>query len=136
MTAVTNGKPHPTTVDTHVPQREAQLASIDVGRRARVIVLRGVIRDTAVDELRDRLSAALEAGIREVVLDLRDVESVAPPVHELVSAASIAFADRGGVLLAWSRKRSGGEPVYLITELDDRALAELTPATRSAGGRS
>jgi hypothetical protein len=112
-------------------KRGGQLTAIDFGHRARVIVLRGVVRDTVVDELRERLLAAIEDGVREVVLDLSDAESVGAPVNDLVSAAGITFADRGGVLLVWSRKDADGDQTYVITEVRDRALAQPAPFGRS-----
>ena len=114
----------------------AQVVTTDVGHRAQVIVLRGAIRGSAVDELRKRLLEAIEAGVREVFLDLSEVESVGSPVHDLVSAASITLADRGGVLLVWSRKYSVGEPTYVIADVRDRALAELMPGARGATTRT
>ena len=117
--------------DTGSSRSGGHFTTIDVGRRARVIVLRGVIRDAAVDELRERLLAAIEAGIREVVLDFSEVESLGSPVHDLVSAASVTIADRGGVLLVWSRKYAAGEPAYVITEIHDRALADLMATGQS-----
>ena len=120
------------TSETRSSHGEGQLTTIDVGHRARVIVLRGAIRDSAVGELRERLLAAIDAGVREVVLDLSDVESLGSSVRDLVSAASITFADRGGVLLVWSRKYAAGDQTYVITEVRDRALAELTPAGRAS----
>lgn len=108
-----------------------QITTVDVGHRAQVIVLRGVIRGGAVDDLRERLLAAIAAGVREVFLDLSEVESIGSPVHDLVSAASITLADRGGVLLVWSRKYAVGEPSYVIADVRDRALAELMPTRGS-----
>lgn len=110
----------------------AQITAVDLGHRAQVIVLRGAIRGGAVDDLRERLLAAIAAGVREVFLDLSEVESIGSPVHDLVSAASITLADRGGVLLVWSRKYAVGEPTYVIADVRDRALAELMPSTRGS----
>jgi anti-anti-sigma regulatory factor len=110
----------------------AQITSVDLGQRAQVIVLRGAIRGGAVDDLRERLLAAIAAGVREVFIDLSEVESIGSPVHDLVSAASITLADRGGVLLVWSRKYAVGEPTYVIADVRDRALAELMPSTRGS----
>jgi anti-anti-sigma regulatory factor len=109
---------------------EEQITTVDVGHRAQVIVLRGAIRGPVVDELREQLLAAIESGVREVFLDLSEVESVGSPVRDLVSAASITLADRGGVLLVWSRKYAVGEPTYVIAEVRDWALAELMPSAR------
>lgn len=109
-----------------------QITTVDVGHRAQVIVLRGAIRGSAVDDLREQLLAAISAGVREVFLDLSEVESIGSPVHDLVSAASITLADRGGVLLVWSRKYAVGEPAYVIADVRDRALAELMPGARAS----
>jgi anti-anti-sigma regulatory factor len=109
-----------------------QITTVDVGHRAQVIVLRGAIRGRVVDELREQLLATIESGVREVFLDLSEVESVGSPVHDLVSAASITLADRGGVLLVWSRKYAVGEPTYVIAEVRDWALAELMPSARDS----
>ena len=125
------------TNDVRPPEDDGQVTAIDFGRRARVIVLRGDIRDTLVDELRERLLAAIEGGVREVVLDLSDVERVGSSVRDLVSAASITFADRGGVLLVGSRKDADGDQTYVITEVRDRALSTLAPRRPSRqGGRA
>ena len=112
------------------------VTTVDVGPRACVIVLRGTIRGDAVDDLREQLLAAIEGGVREVFLDLSDVESVGSPFHDLVSAASITLADRGGVLLVWSRKYAAGDPTYLVADVRDRALAELLPRERRSASRS
>jgi anti-anti-sigma regulatory factor len=120
------------TSDRRSPEGDGQLTAIDFGHRARVIVLRGVIRDTLVDELRARLLTAIEGGVREVVLDLSDVESFGASVHDLVSAASITFADRGGVLLVWSRRDVAGDQTYVITEVRDRAFPTLAPSGPSS----
>jgi anti-anti-sigma regulatory factor len=112
------------------------VTTADVGPRARVIVLRGTIRGDAVDDLREQLLTAIEGGVREVFLDLSDVESVGSPFHDLVSAASITLADRGGVLLVWSRKYASGEPTYLVADIRDRALAELLPRAQGSRSRS
>lgn len=109
-----------------------QITSVDVGHRARVIVLRGAIRGSAVDDLREQLLATIAAGVREVFLDLSEVESIGSPVHDLVSAATVTLADRGGVLLVWSRKYAVGEPTYVIADIRDRALAELMPSGRGS----
>ena len=45
--------------------------------------------------------------------------------------ASVTIADRGGVLLVWSRKYAAGEPAYVITEIHDRALADLMATGQS-----
>jgi anti-anti-sigma regulatory factor len=124
------------TSDQHPASDPRQVRTVEIGRSARVIVLRGAIRERAADDLRVELLGAIEAGASEVFLDLSDVESLSSSVHDLVAAAGITLADRGGVLLAWSRKYSIGEPTYVITELRDRALAELMPARRTRHDRS
>lgn len=118
-------------LDEHPASDSRQVRAVEIGRHARVIVLRGAIRERAADDLRVELLAAIEAGAREVFLDLSGVESLTSSVHDLVAAASITLADRGGVLLAWSRKYTVGEPTYVITELRDRALADLVPSCTS-----
>jgi hypothetical protein len=75
---------------------------------------------------------AIEAGATEVLLDLSEIESIGSPVHDLIAATSITLADRGGVLLAWSRKYSLGEPTYVVAELRDRAIAELLPSPQTS----
>lgn len=123
--------------EAHSPHhRTPLLTTVDVGVRARVIVLRGNIRGDAVDELREELLAAIEGGVREVFVDLSDVESVGSPFHDLVSAASITLADRGGVLLVWSRKYTAGDPTYVVADIRDRALAELMPRERRSPART
>lgn len=117
------------------PGGAEQITTVDVGHRAQVIVLRGSIRGGAVDDLREQLLAAISAGVREVFLDLSEVDSIGSPVHDLVSAASVTLADRGGVLLAWSRRYSPGEPTYVIADVRDRALAELVPDARGSARR-
>ena len=119
------------TSDMRSSQSEGQFTTIDVRRRARVIVVRGVIRGAAVDELRERLLAAIEAqnaGGRPRLERGREprLARARPGLPE-----SVTFADRGGVLLVWSRKYTAGEPTYVITEVHDQALAALMPPRRS-----
>jgi anti-anti-sigma regulatory factor len=121
--------------ETQTSRTESPFTTVAVGARSQVIALRGTVRGSAVDELRETLVAAIESGVREIVLDLTDVESLGSPVHDLLSAASITLADRGGVLLVWSRKYAVDEPTYVMSDVRDRALAELVPATGSAGRR-
>lgn len=121
--------------ETQTSRPEEQVTTTDLGHGARVIALRGAIRGGAVDELRDRLLAAINAGAREVVVDLTDVESLGSPVHDLVAAASVTLADRGGVLLVWSRRYAVGEPTYVMTDVRDRAIAELMPNRGRPRGR-
>lgn len=106
---------------------DGSVTTTHVGRHARVIVLRGAIRNGTVEALREHLLSAIEAGVRELFLDLSEAESVSPATHELVAAASSLLADRGGALLAWTRKDASGEPTYLMAEVRDRALGELMP---------
>jgi anti-anti-sigma regulatory factor len=125
------------TRETHSPHHGTPLVTtVDVGVQARVIVLRGTIREDAVDELRERLLEAIEDGVREVFVDVSEVESVGSPFHDLVSAASVSLADRGGALLVWSRKYAAGDPTYVVTDIRDRALAELVPRERRSTSRS
>jgi anti-anti-sigma regulatory factor len=125
------------TPEPHSPSNGAQpVTAVVVGPRAGVIVLRGTIRGSAVDALREQLLAAIEGGVREVFVDLSEVESVGSPFHDLVSAASVSLADRGGVLLVWSRKYAAGEPTYVVADIRDRALAELMPGERRSTRRS
>jgi anti-anti-sigma regulatory factor len=117
------------------PHAGRPVTTVGVGPRACVIVLRGTIRGSAVDTLREQLLAAIDAGVREVFVDLSEVESVGSPFHDLVSAASVSLADRGGVLLVWSRKYAAGEPTYVVADIRDRALAELMPRERGSTRR-
>ncbi len=111
--------------DTPRPQHPTQVTTVPVGHLAAVIVLRGAIRGDAVEQLREQLLGAIDAGVRELFLDLSEVESIGSPVHDLVAAASTALADRGGVLLAWSRKYTHDEPTYVMADVRDRALWEV-----------
>jgi hypothetical protein len=86
--------------------------------------------------LREQLLAAIEAGVRELFLDLSEAESIGSPVHDLVAAASITLADRGGVLLAWSRKYSVDDATYVIADVRDSALDELMPHANETGERA
>jgi anti-anti-sigma regulatory factor len=101
------------------------VAAVALGQRAEVILLRGAITGPAVDELRARLLAALGRGVRELFLDLSEVENVDGTVYDLVSGASVALADRGGVLVVWKREDETGAATYVITDLHGRALADL-----------
>jgi anti-anti-sigma regulatory factor len=118
--------------NTDSSQDAIHVTTVEVGRQAAVIVLRGVIRGRAVEQLREQLITAIEAGVRELFLDLSEVESIGSPVHNLVAAASMTLADRGGVMLTWSRKYTHGEPTYLMADIRDRALAELMPDATGA----
>jgi anti-anti-sigma regulatory factor len=126
----TRGEETIMTPEAHSPDDGSSLTTLDIGARARVIVLRGNIRGDVVEALREELLAAIEGGVREIFVDLSDVESVGSPFHDLVSAASITLADRGGVLLVWSRKYTAGDPTYVVADIRDRALAELMPRER------
>jgi anti-anti-sigma regulatory factor len=101
------------------------VAAVALGQRAEVILLRGAITGPAVDELRARLLAALERGVRELFLDLSEVERIDGIVYDLVSGASVALADRGGVLVVWSREDATGAATYVIADLRGRVLEEL-----------
>ncbi|HEY7344340.1 MAG TPA: hypothetical protein VH620_02180 [Gaiella sp.] len=119
--------------DTHPTDDRGPVTTVALGHRAEKIVLRGAIRGRAVDELRARLRAAIGRGVRELFLDLSDVESVAAPVYDLVSSASLELADRGGVLVVWNREDATGEATYVIADVRGRALAELTARLSSDG---
>ena len=112
---------------------DGMVAAVALGQRAEVILLRGSITGQAVDELRARLLAALGRGVRELFLDLSEVEKVDGTVYDLVSGASVALADRGGVLVVWSREDATGAATYVIADVRGRALAELTARLSSDG---
>lgn len=114
------------TTDPHPTTDRGPVTTVALGHGAEKIVLRGAIGGRAVDELRSRLRAAIERGVRELFLDLSDVESVAAPVFDLVASASLELADRGGVLVVWHREDATGEATYVIADVGGRALAELT----------
>ena len=99
--------------------------TIALGRRARVIVLRGRIRAGAEDVLREQLVAALEEGVQGVLLDLTGAESITASAHEVVRAASLTLDDRGGVLLAWRWNGSVWDPTYVLAGLRDHGISEL-----------
>jgi len=109
------------------------VTSMDVGREACVIVLRGAIRDRESDELRKELVSAIDAGMRALLVDLSEVELLSGTAQEIVLAASATLADRGGVLLAWSAKESVGRPTFVLSELGDDALGEGTSGTGADG---
>ena len=113
--------------DPDTRQDGAAVTTVCVGLHARVIVLRGAIGERALEELRTQLHAAIEAGVRELFIDVSDAETITSQVHELVTAASLTLADRGGVLLAWGRKHAGDDPTYVMAEVRDRALGDLMP---------
>ena len=62
---------------------------------------------------------------RELFLDLSEVERIDGIVYDLVSGASVALADRGGVLVVWSREDATGAATYVIADLRGRVLEEL-----------
>jgi len=95
------------------------VTSMDVGREACVIVLRGAIRDREADELRKELVSAIDGGVRGLLVDLSEVELMSAAAQEIVQSASATLADRGGVLLAWSAKESVGRPTFVLSELHD-----------------
>jgi anti-anti-sigma regulatory factor len=115
--------------DTNPPHERAPVGrpveTVELGHCAEMIVLRGAIAGGAVEELRARLLAAIGRGVRELFLDLSEVESVDGPVYDLVSAASLALADQGGVLVIWNREDATGGATYVIADVRSRALAEL-----------
>ena len=104
---------------------DAVVDAVALGQRAEVILLRGAITGRAVDELRARLLAAIGRGVRELFLDLSEVERIDGIVYDLVSGASVALADRGGVLVVWSREDATGAATYVIADLRGRVLEEL-----------
>lgn len=123
------------TNDANISPDGAPVTTAHVGRQARVIALRGPIREHAVELLREHLHSALEAGVQELFVDLSEAESLTGPARELVASASYTLAGRGGVLLVWSRRLSPGEPTYVMAEVRDRALAELLPEGERAARR-
>ena len=108
------------------------VTSVHVGREARLVVLRGAIRDRETEDLRRELVAAIDAGVRGLLVDLSEVDSLSVAAQELVESASATLADRGGVLLAWSAKESVGRPTFVLSELRDGALAD-EPRTGTSG---
>jgi anti-anti-sigma regulatory factor len=111
--------------------RDTELSSsvttIHLGRHARVIVLRGRIRDRAEEELRAQLLAAIDEGVHGLLVDLSEAHSISTSAHGLVRAASVTMDDRGGALLAWRWNGSADEPTYVLAELRDRGVADLVP---------
>ncbi len=95
------------------------VTSMHVGRDARVVVLRGAIRDPEAEELRRELVSAIDAGVRGLLVDLSEVEFLGPTAQGLVQSASATLADRGGALLAWSAKESVERPTFVLSEPGD-----------------
>ena len=112
---------------------DAVVDAVALGQRAEVILLRGAITGRAVDELRARLLAAIGRGVRELFLDLSEVEKLDVTVYDIVSAASLALADQGGMLVVWTREDATGAATYVITDMNGRTLADL--AARFSGKR-
>jgi anti-anti-sigma regulatory factor len=114
------------------------VTTIDLGRHARVIVLRGRIDDRVEEQLRAQLLAAIDEGVHGVLVDLSEADSISAAAHEIVRAASVTLDDRGGVLLAWRWNGSADEPTYVLAELRDHGVAGLVPveATDDARGRA
>ncbi|HET8743818.1 MAG TPA: STAS domain-containing protein [Gaiella sp.] len=119
--------------ETELP---TSVSTIALGRRVRVIVLRGRICAGAEDELREQLIAALEEGAQGVLLDLTRADSISVSAHEVVRAASLTLDDRGGVLLAWRWNGSIEEPTYVLAELRDHDVSELVPVEDEDGEAS
>jgi hypothetical protein len=115
------------TRDAHSAQAHPQVQSMSLGGRARAIVLRGAVRGQVAEELRGELLAAVESGVRELVLDLSGVESISSPTRDLVAAVGSTLARRGGVLLIWWQKDGPAEPGYVMAELRDHGLASILP---------
>lgn len=105
----------------------AQVTTVPLDGRARVIVLRGVIGSEVAEALRSELLSAITADVRELVLDLSGVESISSPIRNLVAAAGSTLADRGGVLLTWNERHADDGLTYVIAELRDRASTALLP---------
>ncbi|GEM_PF-3237620 len=118
----------------HDTELTPSVTTIHLGRHARVIVLRGKIRDGAEAELRAELLGAIDDGVRGLLMDVSEAETLSASAHDLVRAASVALDDRGGVLLAWTWDGSVEEPTYVLAELRDHAVAELLPVEAGAGG--
>ena len=105
------------------PSADARaVTSFQVGPQACVIALRGTVGESAADDLRAELLAAIDGGVRGVVVDVSQVESLGPAAHDLIRAASATLTDRGGVLLTWSSKESPGRPTYVLAEIRDRVV--------------
>jgi len=115
--------------ETDVPR---SVSTIVLGRRARVIVLRGRIGAAAEDDLREELLAALEERVEGVLLDVTGADSITTSAHEIVRAASLTLGDRGGVLLAWRWNGSVEEPTYVLSEVRDHGISELVPVEADA----
>ena len=90
--------------ETQTSRPEEQVTTTDLGHGARVIALEAPSAAARSTSSASGSSRRSTAGAREVVVDLTDVESLGSPVHDLVAAASVTLADRGGVLLVWSRR--------------------------------
>jgi hypothetical protein len=82
-------------------------------------VLRGVIGDELVGELREMLQGAIDEGLGAVVLDLGDVDSISSSAREVVVSAGSTLADRGGRLLAWIPEGGAEDAAYVMRELRD-----------------
>ena len=108
------------------------VSTIVLGRRARVIVLRGRIRAGAEDDLRRELLAALDERVEGVLLDLTGADSITTSAHKIVRAASLMLGDRGGVLLAWRWNGSVDDPTYVLSEVRDHGISELVPVEAAA----
>ena len=113
----------------------SSVTTIHLGPHARVIVLRGRIRDRAEDALREQLLAALDEGTHGLLMDLSEAHSISSSAHDIVRAASLTLDDRGGVLLAWRWNGSADEPTYVLAELRDHGMSELVPGDTGAGDR-
>jgi anti-anti-sigma regulatory factor len=118
-----------TRVSRSEPRSEHQVTRAYAPRGTAVFVLRGVIGDELVDELREALQGAIEEGLVALVLDLSEVEAISSSARELVSSASSTLADRGGTLLAWTAKDRPGDASYVMRELRD--ASEVAPRDRS-----
>jgi anti-anti-sigma regulatory factor len=117
----------------HETDLSTPVTTIQLGSHVRVIVLRGRISDGAEEELRAELLAAIDEGVKGVVVDLSEADSITESAHEIVRAASVTLDDRGGILLAWRWNGSADEPAYVLAELRDQAVSELVSVDAPGG---
>jgi anti-anti-sigma regulatory factor len=117
----------------HETELSTPVTTIQLGNHARVIVLRGRISGGAEEELRAQLVAAIDEGVKGVLVDLSEAASISESAHGIVRAASVALDDRGGILLAWRWNGSADEPAYVLAELRDQEVAELVPVEAQDG---
>lgn len=111
----------------HDTDLSTPVTTVELGRHARVIVLRGRISGGAEEQLREQLLAAIDEGVNGVLVDLSETDSISAAAHDIVQAASLTLDDRGGVLLAWRWNGSVERPTYVLAELRDHSVSELVP---------